>query len=137
MYLAEKTQSRASKPDPFWGFIRTNTRELDNYPFSGYLLLDLELLAPGSLGSKDGVGDELADIVKSSFVSFRPEDASHAIGILDSADFTDETVREFLIEEGRENEFPDIVAPIRQSVEHLKEWLRQVSEGHTGILSIG
>ncbi len=65
-------------PDPFWEFIRGETRELDDYPFSGYLLLDLELLAPGSLDSKDAVGSDLAKIMQLSFISFRDEDAAVA-----------------------------------------------------------
>jgi len=124
-------------PDPFWDFIHTHTHELDDYPFSGYLLLDLELLAPNTLGSKDEVGTDLTAVGKSSFISYRPGDASRTISILEAADFSDEKIQEFLAEEGREDEYPDIAAPIRQSVEHLKNWLGQVSEGNTGLLSIG
>ncbi|HEY1120518.1 MAG TPA: hypothetical protein VGE67_02925 [Haloferula sp.] len=124
-------------PDPFWEFLRTDARELEDYPFSGFLLVDLELLAPDTLASKDEVGMKLTDIAKSSYVSYRPADASRAIEILNSADLSDETIRDFLAEEGREHEYPDIIAPLRQSVEHLKKWLGQVSEGYTGILSIG
>jgi hypothetical protein len=124
-------------PDPFWEFLRSNAKELDDYPFSGYLLLDIELLAPNALGSKDQVGTDLSRIVQSSFVSYRPQDAAEATAILDSADFSDDAIKAFLVGEGREHEFPDIVAPIQQSVKHLKKWLGGVSYGHTGIVTIG
>lgn len=124
-------------PDPFWEFIRSNARELDDYPFSGYLLLDVELLAPNTLASKDQVGTDLSRIVQSTFVSYRPQDAAQAAAILESADFSEGSIKAFLVEEGREHEFPDIVSPIQQSVGHLKNWLGEVSDGHTGILTIG
>ncbi len=123
--------------DPFWEFVRSNARELDDYPFSGYLQLDVELLAPNTLGSKDQVGNDLSRIVQSTFISYRPQDAAKAAAILDSADFSEDAIKAFLAEEGREHEFPDIVAPIQQSVEHLKNWLKEVSAGQTGILAIG
>lgn len=124
-------------PDPFWEFIRLSARELDDYPFSGYLLLDVELLAPKTLGSKDRVGTDLSRIVQSTFVSYRSQDAAQAVAILESADFSEDSIKAFLVEEGREHEFPDIVAPIQQSVGHLKKWFGEVSDGHTGILTIG
>lgn len=124
-------------PDPFWEYIRAYARELDDYPFSGYLLLDIELLAPNTLGTNDDVGTDLVRIVKSSFVSYRAKDATDALGILDSTDFSGEAIKAFLTEEGREGEYPEIVTPIQQSVEHLKKWFGQVTNGNTGILTIG
>jgi hypothetical protein len=47
-------------PDPFWEFVWANTEELDKYPYSGFLLLDVELLAPDTMGSKDAVGTKLS-----------------------------------------------------------------------------
>jgi len=46
-------------------------------------------------------------------------------------------MRMYLTEEGRGGEYPEIVTPIRQSVEHLKKWLGQISHYNTGILAIG
>jgi hypothetical protein len=124
-------------PDPFWDFIRAHTQELEQYPYSGYLLLDLELIAPDSLSSDDIVGTKLSQITQSSFVSFRLQDAAKAIGILETADFSDEAIKAFLAEEGRDGDYPEIVAPIQASVKRLKSWLGSVSQGKTGILNIG
>ncbi|MEM9080498.1 MAG: hypothetical protein AAGC74_07405 [Verrucomicrobiota bacterium] len=124
-------------PDPFWQFVRSNAKELDDYPFSGYLLMDVEQLAPNALSSKDQVGIDLSRVLQSSFVSYLPRDAEEAVAILDSADFSEDAIKAFFVEEGREHEVPDIVAPIQQSAEHLKKWLGEVCEGQTGILAIG
>jgi hypothetical protein len=124
-------------PDPFWEFVWANTEELDKYPYSGYLILDVELLAPDTMGSKDTVGTKLSQITKSTFISFRPEDAAAVIAILEGADFSDETIKTFLTEEGRDCDYPEIVAPIQASVKHLKSWFGSVSHGKTGILNIG
>ncbi len=124
-------------PDPFWDFVWANTEELDQYPYSGYLLLDVELLAPDTMGSKDVVGTKLSQITQSTFISFRPEDAAAVIAILEGADFSDEAIKTFLTGEGRDGDYPEIVSPIQDSVKHLKKWLDSVSQGHTGILNIG
>jgi hypothetical protein len=124
-------------PDPFWEFVWANTKELEKYPYSGYLLLDVELLAPDTMGSKDDVGTKLSKITPSTFISFRPESAAAVIAILEGADFSDEAIKSFLTEEGRDGDYPDIVAPIQASVKHLKSWLGSVSQGKTGILNIG
>lgn len=124
-------------PDPFWEFVWANTEELDKYPYSGFLLLDVELLAPDTMGSKDDVGTKLSQITQSTFISFRPGDAAAVIAILESADFSDEAIKTFLTEEGRDGDYPEIVAPIQASVRHLKGWLGSVSQGKTGILNIG
>jgi hypothetical protein len=87
-------------PDPFWEFVRTNTDELEHFPHSGYLLLEIELLAPDSLGSNDAVGTRLSEITQSSFISFRPDDAAKIIKILDGADFSDEAIKKFLSKMG-------------------------------------
>ena len=124
-------------PDPFWDFISANTEKLDQYPYSGYLLLDLELLAPNTLGSEDEVGTKLSQITDSTFISFRPEDAAATVMILDAADFSDEEIKKFLVEEGREGDYPEIVPSIQASVKLMKKWLGSVSQGKTGILNIG
>ncbi|MDA0767157.1 MAG: hypothetical protein O3A87_03530 [Verrucomicrobia bacterium] len=124
-------------PDPFWEFVRTNTEELEQYPYSGYLLLEIELLAPDSLGTKDAVGTWLSEIMQSSFISFRPDDAAEIIKILDGADFSNEAIRKFLVEDGREDDYPEITEPIQNSVQRLKIWLGAIPEGKTGILTIG
>lgn len=124
-------------PDPFWEFIQSNARELDDYPFSGYLLLDVELIAPNILNSNDQVGAELSRIIQSTFLSYRAKDAAQVSANLDSADFSKTAIKAFLAQEGRGHEFSEIVAPIQQSVLHLKKWLGEVTEGNTGILTIG
>ena len=123
-------------PDPFWEFVSSNTEELDRYPYSGYLLLDIELLAPSTLGSKDTVGTKLSQITHSTFISFRPEDAAAVIAILEGSDFSDEAIKTFLNEEGRDGDYPEILAPIQASVTHLKRWLGSISQGTTGFLNI-
>lgn len=124
-------------PDPFWEFVGANTEELEQYPYSGYLLLEIELIAPGSFESKDSVGTRLSEITQSSFISFRPNDAGAAIKILEAADFSDEAIKQFFVEDGREDDYPEIAQPIQDSVSRLKKWLEAVSEGKTGILTIG
>lgn len=124
-------------PDPFWEFVWGNTEELDQYPYSGFLLLDVELLAPGTLGSKDAVGTKLSQITQSTFVSFRPVDAAAVIATLDSADFSDGAIKKFLTEEGRDGDYPELVIPIQASVRHLRSWLASITQGKTGILNIG
>jgi hypothetical protein len=124
-------------PDPFWDFISANAEELEQYPYSGYLLLDLELMAPDLLGSNDALGTKLSQVTQSSFVSFQPQDAAKVMGILEAADFSDEAIRTFLAGEGRTGDYPEIVAPIQASVKQLKSWLGSVSQGKTGLLNIG
>lgn len=124
-------------PDPFWEYVRANAEELDRYPYSGYLLLDVELMAPDVMESKDVVGTRLSQITKSSFISFRPDEAAAVVALLEGADFSDEAIKTYLTEEGRESDFPEIVSPIRDSVTHLKKWLSSVTQGKTGILNIG
>lgn len=124
-------------PDPFWAFIRSNAQELDDYPYSGHLLLDVELIAPDTLASTDQIGKDLTRIVKSTFISFRPEDSAQSTAILESADFSESSIRSFLLQEGREHELADFIGPIKVTVEHLKSWLGAVTHGYVGILAIG
>lgn len=124
-------------PDPFWEFIRLSTEELEQYPYSGYLLLEIELLAPDSLDSIDAVGTRLSEITQSTFISFRPDDAAKTIKVLDETDFSDEAIRKFLVEDEREDEYPEIAQPLQDSVTRVKHWLKAVPKGKTGILSIG
>ncbi|WP_193212787.1 hypothetical protein [Luteolibacter marinus] len=124
-------------PDPFWDFMRRHVDELEDYPFSGFLLLDLELLAPGVLGSKDPVGGKLSAITGSTFISFRPAESAAATAILDAADLSPDAIRGYLVEEQREEEYPAIVSPIQVSAQHLGKWLASVTPGKTGLLSIG
>jgi len=124
-------------PDPFWDFVRKNARELDEFPYSGYLFCDMELLTPSALSSDDEVGKRLFEITDSTFVSYQPSDAARTISILDAADLSDEAVERFLRGEGRGDEYPAIAVPLRDAVNHFRQWLRSVSEGKTGVLNIG
>jgi hypothetical protein len=47
-------------PDPFWDFLSTQARELAEFPYSGYLLLDVDLIVEGALLGDDT--DELASL---------------------------------------------------------------------------
>jgi hypothetical protein len=125
------------RSDPIADFLGRNAAELEDLPYSGYLLLDVELLAPGALESDDDLGGRLSQSTGSTFVSFRPTDADRSIQILDSADFSDEAIRQFLIEENRVEDAAEIVDSIRGSREVLRRWLQSVTEGVTGILYIG
>lgn len=124
-------------PDPFWSYVDANAEQLDQYPYSGHLLLYLEL-APGVLGSEDDVGTKLSQITDSTFISFRPRDAAASIRMLEAADFfSDDAIKMFLAEGGNEEDYSGIVSPIQDSVNFMKKWLGSVSQGKTGILSIG
>lgn len=124
-------------PDPLGEFLRSQTRELEEYPYSGFLLLDIELLAPGSISSEDEIGTRLSTITDSSFISFSPADAARAITSLDKADFTENNIKSFLQKEGRTGDYPDLVHPIQDSARRVKQWLGAVPDGYTGILHIG
>ena len=87
-------------PDPFWEFVSSNTEELDRYPYSGYLLLDIELLH-FYIKFEGHRGHEAISDQHSTFISFRPEDAAAVIAILEGSDFSDEAIKTFLNEEGR------------------------------------
>lgn len=128
---------RSRNPDPFWECIRTNTEKLEHFPYSGFLLLEIELMAPGSLESKDSLGTRLTEMTQSNVISFRPNDAAAGIKILETSDISDEAIREFLVNEGREGDISESVRPIQDSVSRLKRWLEAVSEGKTGLLMIG
>lgn len=71
--------------------------------------MDVELLAPHTMGSKDLVGTELWQITQSTFISFRPGDAKAAIATLEDADFSDETIKTFFLnEEELDGNYPEI-----------------------------
>ena len=124
-------------PDPLWNFVETKTQQLEEYPYSGYLLLDIELMIPDVLASNHVLGVELSKIVQSTFISFGENEAAHAISILQNSNVTKSSIKDFLIGEEREDDFPEIVPPILHSIEILKLWLSKVKGNQTGVLNIG
>jgi hypothetical protein len=124
-------------PDPFWTFIKTQTKELEQFPYSGYLLLDVDLLAKGALSSKDDLGKQLAEITHSSFVAYQLADAQRAIGILNSVTFSDAKIKQLVEEDRRPSDYPEIVEPLKDSSRRLKAWLECVTDEQIGILNIG
>jgi hypothetical protein len=124
-------------PDPFWSYVWAQTKELEQFPYSGWLLLDVDLLATGVFSSQDDLGKQLTEITRSSFVSFTPTGARRAIDILNSATFSDAEIKKLVEEDGRPGDYPGIVEPLRDSSRRLKAWLECVAEEQIGVLSIG
>jgi hypothetical protein len=124
-------------PDPLWTFVKTRTQQLEEYPYSGYLLLDVELMIPDVLASNHILGIELSKIVQSTFISFSENEAVQAISILQNSNVTKNSIKDFLLGEEREDDFPEIVPPILHSIEILKLWLSKVKGKQIGVLSIG
>ena len=126
-------------PDPFWGFLATQARELADFPYSGYLLLDVDLIVEGALLGEDidELASRLTKITGSSFVTYSPESAKSAIRLLEDADLSDATVKDFLENEGRGEEYPELVGPLTDAVSCLKTWLQEVKDDTVGVLNIG
>jgi hypothetical protein len=126
-------------PDPFWGFLSTQARELAEFPYSGYLLLDVDLIIEGALlgDDTDELASRLTKITGSSFVTYTLESAKSAIRLLEDADLSDATLKEFLENEGRGEEYPEFVGPLRDAVSCLKTWLHEVTDETVGVLNIG
>ncbi|MFO1404147.1 MAG: hypothetical protein U1E96_06175 [Azonexus sp.] len=124
-------------PDPFWAFVGAKTRELDEFPYKGGLLLDVELMAPGALSSEDSVGVRLCEITKSTFISYRPTRANEVIQLLIGTDFSDSAIKDHLRREGRDSDIPEFIEPIRDASSRLKDWLMKVTGEDIGLLSVG
>ncbi len=124
-------------PDFLWDFLGKHAEEMEPYPYSGSLLLDIELMAPGALSRDDELADRLCRAMQSTFVTYRPAEGARVGELLGAADFSDEAIKQYLAEEGREAEYPEIVGPLRDSVRRMKEWLEAMPAGTTGVLSIG
>jgi hypothetical protein len=113
-----------------------NATRLENLPHSGYVLLDIELLAPGTLTTNDALATRLTD-PDSFLITFRLADAVRSLDVLDAADFSDEAIQQFLIDDERDPETIDAIEAINGSLVVLRRWLETVSESDTGVLLIG
>lgn len=123
--------------DPFWDFVFTNSRELEEFPYSGSVLVDLELVVPGALESNHPVGNRLSDTGDSTFITYAPADAAIAIGRLSGADLFEANIVARLRAEGRDDDYPELVGAIQDSARRVIDWLRSVSDDEFGLLSIG
>ncbi|MEC5384322.1 hypothetical protein VVD49_01235 [Uliginosibacterium sp. H3] len=126
-------------PDPFWSFLSSQARELAEFPYSGYLLLDVDLMIKEALAGDDTekLASRLAKITGSSFVTYSSETAKSAIRLLEDADLSEPRIQTFLEGEGRGEEYPEFVGPLRDAVSCLKAWLQEVTGDTVGILNIG
>ncbi len=126
-------------PDPLWTFLSTHTKELTELPYSGYLLLDVDMLAEGVLASDspDDLGSRLSKITDSTFVIYSAESARQAIKLLESANFSSAQIKEFLDGEDRAAEYPAHVELLQDAANCLIGWLRCVTDEATGVLYIG
>jgi len=126
-------------PDPLWSYIKTQTTELEEFPYSGYLLLDVGMFAKGVLSKNgaDGLGTKLYEITGLSFVSFDTGDARKAIDVIDATDFSAGRIRAFLEENGRTADYPGIVQPLQDASRRLQAWLACVTDEQVGLLNIG
>jgi hypothetical protein len=114
-------------PDPFWEFVGAHTRELDEFPWRGSVLLDVELISPGVLSSDHPLGTRISEITGSTFISYSPPRASEVIQMLAQTDFSDSAVEAFLRGEGRAAEVPEFVAPINDASQRLSNWLTVIA----------
>jgi len=125
------------KIDPFWEFMNNEANELEKLPYSGALILDLEMIINGLLKSSDPVGQRLCEITDSSFITYKKKDASIVLEKLNGLKIDDEQVKQHLEEEGRLDDYPDIIPPLNDCISTLKNWFLSVEEEQTGILNIG
>jgi len=126
-------------PDPFWCFLDTQAKEQAEFPYSGYLLLDVDLLIEGTLlgDNRDELASRLSQITGSSFVTYSFESAQFTLRLLESTDVSDTTIKDLLVNEGRGEEYPEVVEPLRNAISCLKAWLETVTNDTTGVLNIG
>jgi hypothetical protein len=126
-------------PDPFWSFLSTQAKELAEFPYSGYLLLDVEMLVEGALSgdSPDDLGSKLSKITDSSFVAYSVESARQTIKLLENTNLSDAQIKEFLDGEDRGEEYHSLVKPLQNAINCLKVWLGSVTDEAVGVLNIG
>jgi len=128
-------------PDPFWDFLCHSARELEEFPYSGFVFCDIGCLAPEALSSDDELGKRVCEITdpthSSTFITYRPSDVARALDVLRAADFSEDTIGKLVREDGREGDCREWVETIRDSVNRFTRWLEAVTEGQTGLLDIG
>jgi hypothetical protein len=95
------------------------------------------MLIPNILSSEGEVGKRLSEITQSSFISYSGGAAARTSNIIDNANISNDEIKSYLNEEGRSDEYPDIIKPIEDSVKILKDWLGTIKATQTGILIIG
>lgn len=123
-------------PDPFWDFMSKEARELEQLPYSGFLIVDLEMIANGLLDSTDFVGTKLCEITDTTFFSHTNNEAAIVLKKLGQLKLEEELIKQHLEEDERMDEYPDIVKPLNDCINILKIWFSEVEEGQTGILNI-
>lgn len=107
------------RSDPFWSFVESELVGLEQYPYSGFVLLDLEKLVPGLLSPNEPLGKRLSEVTGALFASYSKKAAGTAIGRLERA------------------ELGDCEEALRESAALLGRWLSGVEDGHLGLLNIG
>jgi hypothetical protein len=124
-------------PDPLWEFIRRETHRLDEFPYSGFLLLDVQFLVPNILSSDDEIGKRLSETTQSTWISYPKHEAIKVMQSIEQTDLSYAAIKKFLAEQARANDYPRVVQPLLDSVKRLTDWLRAVTEIQVGILNIG
>jgi hypothetical protein len=135
------SRTRVVETLPLWDWLAANARELEDLPFSGMFLIDLELLADASAGGVLSAGMKepsaaLSQRTGSTFAVFDAEHARRTLTAVDDLDLSPERVREHLLAEHGEAGADDI-----QSVVDARDWLRaalgQVTSDTLGVLNVG
>lgn len=126
---------KPTDPDPFWDFLRSHGRELEEMDYSGIALVYLEMLVPGLLASSHPLGQRLSG-KDASFVSFAPDSATRALDLLARADLSRAAIEAVLVDDERDD-VPEFADTVEDCARVMTKWLAQVREGQVGLLHNG
>ena len=151
----DQLQQRAAQPvgpvrggpwsDPYWDFLKEQTRELEPYDWSGYVLgsevyyfLESKAAAWDAY-CDDRLTDALSQARGSTVLAFRSAPAHALAEQIDRHRPDGAELQAFLASPEISNS-PEEAVPVEavaDGLQILRTWLRQVDENHVGLLTIG
>lgn len=134
--------------DPFWEFLSTNARELEQFEWSGYVIVGEVYLFLNShaISMETFADEELSDCLsnaRESFVlAFRRECAQRLVKTIDRLQPNEAMIRAFLDSDEMklpddDNEAQTPIEAVLDGFEILRRWLLQVDDEHIGLLRVG
>jgi hypothetical protein len=129
--------------DGFWVALRSHSRTLDAFEWSGWAFNTLDIYLRDRHGFKyDDFGDATASAqltkARGSYWMVLPAAAAAELrAAIDGIDPPLEDVTEFVASEHGPAEAAEEAEAVRAALTSLKGWLTEVPEGSVGLLSIG
>jgi hypothetical protein len=137
------TRPAQYEPSAYSEFIQSQGKELEPYPWSGYVLAleTFTLLEEHSLVLDDLVDDDLTANLRSKghvgdYV-FRRSGAERLVDTLEHLKITNDDINEFLEANATFGYETAPIQAVRDGIDILTKWLSQVDDAHVGLLTIG